>query len=202
MSSTEEKVNKEEEISEQEEQEVQQQQQKGDGQESRYEHLDRKELIDLLEKRDEKMEELQGQVDELKESHLRRAAELENIKKRIKKERAQVFESAKIRALEDFLAINDDFRRTIKAFEDMDVDDDFFKGILMIANKFEQVLKDHGVERIDEEMVPFDVELHDAMMRQKPDDENIDSDQVLKVVENGYKIGDRTIRHAKVIVSE
>ncbi len=64
------------------------------------------------------------------------------------------------------------------------------------------MLKKHGVERIDQEGVPFDVDVHDAMMRKKSEDEDIESDIVLNVVENGYRIGDRTIRHAKVIVSE
>jgi molecular chaperone GrpE len=64
------------------------------------------------------------------------------------------------------------------------------------------VLNQHGVERIDEKMVPFNVDLHDAMMRRKPEDDSIESDIVLDVIENGYRMGDRTIRHAKVIVSE
>lgn len=170
--------------------------------ESGYNELGTEELVRLLNERDQKIEELQKQFDEAKNAHLRKAAELENYRKRVQRERTQIFETAKANALEDFLFINDDLHRTLKAAEDLEVDQTFLDGVELVADKFEEVLKKHGVVRIDEEMVPFDVDLHDAMMRQKPEDEGVNSDMVLQIIENGYRIGDRTIRHAKVIVSE
>lgn len=167
-----------------------------------YGELGEAELVDLLSDRDGRIRELEQQVAEMKEVHLRKAAELENYRKRVQRDRAQIYETAKASALEDFLSINDDLHRTLEAAADLEVNDTFMEGVTLVAEKFEDVLRKHGVERIDEEMVPFDVDLHDAMMRQKPGDEEIDSDMVLKVVEKGYRIGDRTIRHAKVIVSE
>ena len=172
------------------------------GQESIYEGYEKDELIDLLMAREQKIEMLEQELVEQKETILRKAAELENYRKRVQKERSKIYETAKANALEDFLSINDDLRRTLKAADDLDVPDTFMDGVNLVANKFEEVLSKHGVERIDEEMVPFDVDLHDAMMRRKPEDESIESDMVLNVIENGYRIGERTIRHAKVIVSE
>lgn len=169
---------------------------------AKYEDYEAEELRELLAERDEKVEELQEKLDEAKDSHLRKAAELENYRKRVQRERAQVFETAKAKAIEDFLDINDDIQRTLSAAEDQDVNETFLDGVTLVANKFKEVLDKHGVERIDEEGVPFDVDLHDAMMRQKPEDDSIESDVVLNVVESGYRLGDRTIRHAKVIVSE
>lgn len=169
---------------------------------AKYEEYETEELRELLVERDEKVEELQEKLDEAKDSHLRKAAELENYRKRVQRERAQVFETAKAKAIEDFLDINDDIQRTLSAAEDQDVNETFLDGVTLVANKFKEVLDKHGVERIDEEGVPFDVDLHDAMMRQKPEDDSIGSDVVLNVVESGYRLGDRTIRHAKVIVSE
>ncbi len=169
---------------------------------SRYEDFEADELRELLVERDEKVEELEKELAETKDSHLRKAAELENYRKRVQRERAQVFETAKAKAIEDFLDINDDIQRTISAAEDQDVNETFLDGVVLVANKFKEVLDKHGVERIDEEGVPFNVDLHDAMMRRKPEDDSIESDIVLNVVESGYRIGDRTIRHAKVIVSE
>jgi molecular chaperone GrpE len=64
------------------------------------------------------------------------------------------------------------------------------------------VLTKHDVERINQTGVPFDVDLHDAMMRQKAEDGSVESGTVLQVIENGYRMGDKTLRHAKVIVSE
>ncbi len=169
---------------------------------SPYESYDKDELVDLLRAREARVEELEQQLEEAKDAHLRKAAELDNVRKRIQRERSQIYETAKANALEDFLQINDDLRRTLKASEELEVDQTFLDGVNLVASKFEEVLKKHGVERIDEEMVPFDVDLHDAMMRRKPDDDSIESDMVLSVIENGYRMGDRTIRHAKVIVSE
>lgn len=167
-----------------------------------YEEYDKTELIELLQNREEQIERLQDEASQAKDALLRKAAELENYRKRVQKERSQVYETAKANALEDFLSINDDLHRTLKASEDLEIDPTFLDGVNLIASKFEEVLKKHGVERIDEKLVPFDVDLHDAMIRQKPEDDSIESDMVLDVIENGYRIGDRTIRHAKVIVSE
>lgn len=169
---------------------------------SPYDELDAEEIRELLSERDEQIENLEQELEEAKEGRLRKAAELENYRKRIQRERSQIYETAKANALEDFLFINDDLRRTLKAAEELEVDKTFLDGVTLVAEKFEEVLRKHGVERIDQEGVPFDVDVHDAMMRQKPEDEDIESDIVLNVVENGYRIGDRTIRHAKVIVSE
>lgn len=169
---------------------------------SQYEDFEADELLELLVARDQKVEELEEELAEAKDSHLRKAAELENYRKRVQRERSQVYETAKANALEDFLEINDDLQRTLKAAEELEVNDTLMDGVNLVASKFKEVLNKYGVERIDEEGVPFDVDLHDAMMRQKPEDDSIGSDVVLNVVESGYRMGDRTIRHAKVIVSE
>jgi len=169
---------------------------------SQYQDYEADELRDMLVARDEEVEQLERELAEAKDSHLRKAAELENYRKRVQRERSQVFETAKAKAIEDFLEVNDDLQRTLAAAEDLDVNETFLDGVMLVANKFKEVLDKHDVERIDEEGVPFDVDLHDAMMRQKPTDDSIESDIVLNVVESGYRMGDRTIRHAKVIVSE
>lgn len=191
-----------EKVSEQESAENQELHSVDQNEETSYEDLDVEELRELLIAREQKVEELQSELTSAKDTHLRKAAELENYRKRVQRERSQIYETAKANALEDFLDINDDLRRTLKAAEDLEIDDTFMDGVLLVANKFDEVLKKYGVERIDESGVPFNVDLHDAMMRQKPQDEETDSDIVLDVIENGYRMGDRTIRHAKVIVSE
>ncbi|MFP8488984.1 nucleotide exchange factor GrpE [Gracilimonas sp. Q87] len=149
-----------------------------------------------------RIEELEAELAHTKDSLLRKAAELDNIRKRVQRERVQLFEEAKAGALEDFMPIADDLLRTLKAAEESEIEDSFLEGVTMVAEKFKNVLEKHGVERIDETGVPFDVNLHDAMMKQPAPDEKTGSDVVLQVLESGYKIGNRTIRHAKVIVSE
>lgn len=164
------------------------------------------ELEELVLEQQQKISELENQLEATRDIQLRKAAELENVKKRVQRERAQVYEAAKIEALESFLPINDDLQRTVKAINESSKDEEdptgIKDGIRMIAKKFEEVLHRYDVVRIDETGVPFDVDLHDALMHKEPEDENVESDRVLEVLENGYRMGDRTIRHAKVIVSQ
>lgn len=198
MSGTNEKEVTDPSIGEQEQQSAEE----GKEQDHRYQEFEEEELRELLLAREQKIKELENELSETKNMHLRKAAELENYRKRVQRERSQLYETAKANALEDFLDVNDDLRRTLKAAEDLEVNETFMDGVLLVANKFEEILRKNDVERIDEVGVPFNVDYHDAMMRHNPDDEDIDSDMVLEVVENGYRMGDRTIRHAKVIVSE
>jgi molecular chaperone GrpE len=200
MSESKEKVT--EEQAAEKEQSAEQQSEETEELTSRYEDFEADELREMLVARDQKVEQLEEELAEAKDNHLRKAAELENYRKRVQRERSQVYETAKANALEDFLEINDDLQRTLKAAEALEVNDTLMDGVNLVASKFKEVLKKYGVERIDEEGVPFNVDLHDAMMRQKPKDDSIGSDVVLNVVESGYRMGDRTIRHAKVIVSE
>lgn len=152
--------------------------------------------------KDLRIEELEKELTSMKDTMLRKAAELDNVRKRVQRERIQLFEEAKAGALEDFMPIADDLIRTLKAAEESKIENSFLEGVQLVADKFKNVLEKHGVERIDETGVPFDVNLHDAMMKQAAPDDKTGSDVVLQVLESGYKIGDRIIRHAKVIVSE
>jgi len=155
----------------------------------------------IIEQQSKRIEELENEIEKLRDNQLRRTAEMENMKRRMHKERLTLYEKAKESAVEAFLPVNDDLIRTLEAMENSEKESPFYEGIKMIADKFNGVLSSYGVERIDETGVEFDVDLHDAMLRQKTD-EDVESGTVLQVLENGYKIGDKTIRHAKVIVSE
>ncbi len=157
---------------------------------------------ELINEQQQMIEELKDEVQSVKDTQLRKAAEMENMRKRLERDRVQTFENARRAAVESFLPVNDDLLRTLNAMEEANAEPTYLDGIKMVANKFEDVLQKYGVERIDEDGVPFDVDLHDAMLRQKADDDSVESGTVLQVLENGYRIGDKTIRHAKVIVSE
>lgn len=148
------------------------------------------------------IEKLEKELADAKDSLLRKAAELENVRKRVQRERIALFEDAKIAALEDFLPISEDMKRALGASEGSKIEESFLEGMKLVANKFEEVLSKYGVEAIDETGVPFDVNLHDAMLRQPAPDKKTKSDTVLQVLESGYKIGNKVIKHAKVIVSE
>lgn len=148
--------------------------------------------------------DLEAQIADLRNANLRKIAEFENYRKRTERERVQLLETAKIAALQDFLPVYEDLQRTLEALESTQAEgvSQIEDGVKLIENKFSEILSRHNVVSINKTGVPFDVNLHDALLRQKPEDESVESDTVLQVLENGYRIGDRTIRHAKVIVSE
>ena len=146
--------------------------------------------------------QLQHDLANTKDALLRKAAELENVRKRVQKERIGLFEHARIQALQDIIPIAEDMNRTLEASASTEIDENFLQGVQMVASKFEQLFERYGVEPINQAQVPFDVDVHDAMLRQPTDDPAIPSNTVLQVLESGYKLGNRVIKHAKVIVSE
>lgn len=156
---------------------------------------------EILLEQQQKINELEEELQDVKDTQLRKAAEMENFKKRLLRDRDQMSRMAKETAVEAFLPVYDDLLRTIEALENADAGKAYLEGIRLVASKFEETLQHFNVEKIDETGVPFDVDLHDAMMRQKPEDNSIESGMVLQVFENGYRMGDKTLRHAKVIVS-
>ncbi|HCI69816.1 MAG TPA: nucleotide exchange factor GrpE [Balneola sp.] len=149
-----------------------------------------------------RIEELEAELAVAKDSMLRKAAELENVRKRVQKERYQLREQVKAEAMQDFLPLNDDLLRTLDASKDSSVDENFLAGVEMVSQKFAEILAKHGIEKIDDTGVPFDVNLHDALLRQPATDEKTPSDTVLQVLERGYRMGEKVIKHAKVIVSQ
>ena len=160
------------------------------------------ETDEILLEQQNKIQQLEEALEEVKDNQLRKAAEMENFKKRLLRDRDQMSRAAKESAVEAFLPVYDDLMRTIEALKADDAGKAYLDGIRLVASKFEEVLNHFNVEVIDESGVPFDVDIHDALMRQKPEDDSIDSGMVLQVFENGYRMGDKTLRHAKVIVSE
>ncbi len=149
----------------------------------------------------EENEKLRDEVNQKNDQILRKVAEFENLRKRTQRERVQLYDDAKINAIKDLLPVYDDLERSINNIPES-VDKSFAQGIKLVYNKFSNVLEQMGVESISEKDVPFNVDLHDALLRQPSPDDKTESNTVLQVLETGYKLGDKVIRHAKVIVSE
>ncbi len=156
----------------------------------------------LIEDQHAKILQLEEELKQVRDTQLRKAAEMDNMRKRLQRDREQIFQAAKETAVQEFLPVSDDLMRTLDAMKKDEAGAAYLDGIKMVANKFDEVLKKYDVSRINQTGVPFDVNLHDALLSQKAEDENVESGTVIQVVENGYKMGDKTLRHAKVIVSE
>jgi len=137
---------------------------------------------------------------------LRKAAEFENFRRRMDREKKRRREAGKITVLESMLEVMDDFERSLDAAHDLDDAEDpeaayesLKGGVEMVFQKFQDQLESLGVEPIEAEGEPFDEQLHEAMMRQ-PSEEAAPG-TVLEEIQKGYTMGDRVIRHSRVVVA-
>jgi len=141
-------------------------------------------------------EEQPGQ--EVDDRLLRLAAEFENYKKRATRERLEYVALANERLVKDLLPILDDLERALEAaaeHEEAKLED----GVRLVHRSLAQLLEREGLKQIDTEGA-FDPHVHEALLAQ-PSEEH-ESGDVLDVIQKGYKLGDRVIRPARVIVSE
>ena len=141
--------------------------------------------------KDAKIEELQNRV-------LRLQADFDNFRRRNTSDREQLATFVTADVVGKFLKVLDNFERAEAAAQKSDDAAGIYSGIEMIRRQFEQTFKDLGVEEIKAQGEKFDPELHEAVMRgQNPD---MDEDIVEMVLEKGYKLRDKVIRHSKVKV--
>ncbi|PWL38229.1 nucleotide exchange factor GrpE [Flagellimonas aquimarina] len=134
-----------------------------------------------------------------KDKFLRLFAEFENFKKRTSKERMELFKTAGQEVIVSLLPVLDDFDRALKEISKSD-DKEMFKGVELISNKLKETLKGKGLEQVAVgEGDVFDAEVHDAIT-QIPAPNKKMKGKIIDVVEKGFKLGERIIRHPKVVV--
>jgi molecular chaperone GrpE len=136
----------------------------------------------------------------LKDRLLRQAAEFENYKRRSVADQERLLNYAAEPFIAKLLPVIDDFERSLTHMENAKDIDAVRRGVTMVYEKLMKTLAEQGVERIDSVGKPFDVDYHEALMRQP--DPDVEPYTVLQEVEPGYQYKDRVMRHAKVIVSE
>lgn len=144
-------------------------------------------------------EKLREDLAKEKEKFLRLFAEFENYKRRTSKERMDLFKTAGQEVIVAMLPILDDFDRALKELSKSE-DKEMFKGVELISNKFRETLKNKGLEQVEAEPGDtFDAEVHDAITQIPAPDKKMKG-KIIDVVEKGFKLGDRIIRHPKVVV--
>jgi molecular chaperone GrpE len=147
----------------------------------------------------QKVEELQKLADSYKDQLLRKAAEFENFKRRTEAELTNLVRNANEGLIAALLPILNDFVRSLKAGAENKDYDAFYKGVELIYTKFSKLLESQGLTPFESVGKPFDVEYHDALLQVPRDD--VPPHTVIEEVERGYKLNDKVLRHAKVIVS-
>lgn len=150
------------------------------------------------EKLKEQIDALTEEKNELSDRFLRLYSEFDNYKKRTQKERLELISVASEKVILDILPIVDDFERAIKANEKVDGGSSLKEGFELIYGKLIQMIKRNGVEEIQAMGADFDTDYHEAITHIPVPDEQ--KGKVVDVVEKGYKLHDKIIRFAKVVV--
>ena len=146
------------------------------------------------------LEEMRKLADENLDGWQRARAEFVNYKKRIERERAE--ERARITGeiILQFLSAIDDFERALKEIPENPEIASWAEGIDLIYRKLKSILDAEGVELIPAEGEIFDPNFHEAISQEESDDH--EEGEILEVIQQGYKIGDRILRPALVRVAK
>ena len=141
------------------------------------------------------LEELQKELGRQKDLLLRTAAEYENFRRRSQKERENVYADAYAEALGEVMPMVDNLERALQCGEG----EQLHKGLEMVMNQFQEMLKKLGIETFGEKGDTFDPNIHHAIMHE--DNENLPENSIVEVFQRGYKKGERIIRCAMVKVA-
>lgn len=142
------------------------------------------------------IESLKKELADEKEKYLRLDAEYYNYRTRSLKEKQDAYDNALMKTVTEVLSVIDNFERA--ACADCS-DENYKKGVDMIFRQYLAILEKLGVSEIPAEGQPFDPNLHNAVS--SCEDENLGENTVAAVLQKGYALGKKVIRHAMVTVA-
>jgi molecular chaperone GrpE len=182
----------------------------------RFNELEKTENLEEEEKGGDEKNKIQGEFEgmevvinsleeekkELKDKYLRALANYENLRKRAIQEREKIYTFTVEEVFRKILPILDDFQRAFKSLEESKEHKDDFKsfseGMRLVYSNLHNLLKNYNIEPFESTGEKFDPAKHEAIqVTEKEDEEN---DTILEETEIGYKINDKILRPAKVIV--
>ncbi len=150
---------------------------------------------------EKEIEQLKAEKAELNDRFLRLFSEFDNYKKRVSKEKLDLISTASEKVLVSLLPVIDDFERAIAANEKADNINSIKEGFNLIYNKLVQMMKRFDVEEIQAKGEEFNTDFHEAVTHFPAQNEE-DKGKVIDVTEKGYKLKDKVIRYAKVVVGQ
>lgn len=142
---------------------------------------------------------LAAEVEKYKDLAMRAHAELDNYRKRVAREKEESIRYANSSLIENLVPIFDNFELGLGAARSATDTAGIVMGLDMVRKQLEDFLRDQGVEVIDAQGKAFDHNVHDAVAQEASPE--IPEGQVLRQVRKGFKLKDRLIRPASVIVS-
>jgi molecular chaperone GrpE len=147
----------------------------------------------------ETMEKLLFELKEAKDKYLRLVAEFDNFRKRNAKERIELSQTAGKEVIGDLLVVLDDSNRALKQMESHNDPETIKQGIKLVFNKLQQIMLSKGLKTMECVNLEFNPDLHEAITEIPAPNENMKG-KIIDVIEDGYYLNDKLIRHAKVVV--
>jgi molecular chaperone GrpE len=144
------------------------------------------------------LEKLTEELEGAKDKYIRLYSEFENFRRRTAKEKLELIQSANEQLIRALLAVADDFERAENSFPDKTDSD--LAGFFLIHSKFKKILELYGVKPMEvTQGSEFDADLHEAISQLPAPGPDLKG-KIVDVVEKGYLLNEKVIRHAKVVV--
>lgn len=150
---------------------------------------------------EEKIEQLQATIEEEKKKYLFLMADFENFRRRTLQEKQDLIKNGGEKVLEGILPVVDDIERAIEAIAQGGDIESLKEGVDLIHNKLLSYLKSNNVTPIESTGELFDTDLHEAVTTFPAPSED-QKGKVIDTVQRGYKLNDKVLRHAKVVVGQ
>lgn len=142
----------------------------------------------------------EAEIAEWQDKYLRLQAEFDNFRKRTLREKMELVHSGSAECVKNFLPLMDDLQRALEAIEKSNDLEALREGVKLIAQKFRETLKKQNVKEIEALGLELDTDHHEAVARFDAGKEK--KGKIVDVVQPGYKMGDKVLRFAKVVVGE
>ena len=148
----------------------------------------------------EEIDQLKNKVDEYSDGWQRERADFTNYRNIIQRDQDQMKNNLTVEIVKKYLAVSDDINRALKDAPDGNEVKGWVDGIRLIYQKLQSILEAEGVQRIPAENEIFDPHRHEAIVTEE--NPQFESGHVIEVLQQGYLIGDRVIRPARVKVAK
>jgi molecular chaperone GrpE len=142
---------------------------------------------------------LQGDLDRFRDLALRSQADFENYRKRSAREKEEAIKYANSSLLERLVGIIDNFELGLAAAKEQGADSPIYSGMVLVQKQLNDLLAENGLQPIEAEGKTFDPNMHEAIAHEPSD--RVPEESVVRQTRRGYRLKDRLLRPAKVIVS-
>lgn len=145
------------------------------------------------------LEAAQAEIAELKKQILYKVAEFDNYRKRVIKEKADLILNGGEKVITAILPVMDDMERALEQMRKAEDVQAVVEGVELIQKKFMGILEKQGIKPIETKDADFDVEVHEAIAQFPAPSEEL-KNKVVDCTLKGYKLNEKVIRHAQVVV--